>query len=200
MLRNHICILRTYLQRHQHNSFTCSHCTQVKKDLKMLKNMPTTPVFCLRRYSGTLSSSMNSWWYFLSCLHMISPHIETPKFCYSIKYVGCTDLSFLNRSRADSVISPWTKAWMQLSQIYAVTLTVNPDLTLEAPGAVKLIRIVLMFPPRSMDRLRGEGTGDIISQYSSCDPNEKLAWNYLAKTSFWSFKVHTNLLRIRVPF
>ena len=55
MLRNHICILRTYLQRHQHNSFACSHCIQRKKDLEMLK-MPTSPVFCLRRNSGTMNS------------------------------------------------------------------------------------------------------------------------------------------------
>ncbi|XP_036179662.1 olfactory receptor 1002-like [Myotis myotis] len=51
MLRSYFCIMRTCLQRHQHNPFICFHHTHRQKDFEMLKG-PPSPVLCYRRFGN----------------------------------------------------------------------------------------------------------------------------------------------------
>lgn len=76
--RSHIYILRTYLQRHQHNAFTCSNCIQRWEDPEKLK-MPISPAYCLRRNSGTRNSYRKTKpWFAFFPVCTSSPLPQTP--------------------------------------------------------------------------------------------------------------------------
>ena len=58
-------------------------------------------------------------------------------------------------------------------------LVLKQGLNLESPG----VKTMQMLPPRSIDRLSGEGTGDVISKYSRCNTSGKLHGNHTANIS-----------------
>ena len=68
--------------------------------------------------------------------------------------------------------------------MYPAALGLKTGLNLESPG----VKTTWMLPPRSIDRLCGEGTGDVISKYSSCNTNGKLHGNHVANISSDSLK------------
>lgn len=118
VLRSHIYILRTYLQKHQHNTFTCSHCIQKWEDPERLK-MPVFPAFCLRRNSGTRSSYRKTkLWFAFFPVCTSSPLSQTPNISAPTWSMWAA-LTCPFQMHAEQILSPptWTKGWMQLTDL-----------------------------------------------------------------------------------
>ena len=95
---------------------------------------------------------------FLSCLHVLSPHTDAQKLCYSLEQVGYTAPLLPTPCRADADASPRAKGPKTGSNSHQGTqaaLVLKPGLTLESPG----VKTTQMLPPRSTDSVGGHRWG-----------------------------------------
>ena len=83
-----------WLQWRPHSSCICSYRTHRQKN-------PETPTFWKRFRNNELLHGAHFWRFFshrkncevfLSCLHVLSPHTDSPRLCYSVEEGGYTAL------------------------------------------------------------------------------------------------------------
>ena len=97
-----------------------------QKDLKNLRR-PTFLVLGLKKYSGTISSYVNSPLWVVLCLHLSSP-IEVPKFCSP--RVRAAWHALQTHVETEPTAFPWTK-WSKLPQELKDLMLATPQNHLE---------------------------------------------------------------------
>ena len=178
MLRNHISMLRICLQHNQHSSFTCSHHSHRQKDLETLKCQPLEK----ERFRNDEPLNGDQTVIFFFPIYTYSSLTQMPKNSATAQskwtIMPCPFQSHVEQTP----MPPQRKKDQRLEATltgYPAALGLKPGLTLESPG----VKTTRMLPPRSIDRLCGEGTDDVISKYSSCSTNGKLHGNHVANIS-----------------